>query len=282
MTTSLSAEEVAGAFECEAAVFLGSGTFGETWQICATEVNGIINDYAVKILHPEHFNLRLVNRETEGLRRFDSDDIVRLLDVREVVFATEKRTVLVCEHIDGGSVGQNLAANGLPTIDQTVTFALGLMSTIDQLHSLDVIHRDIKPDNIILRGGDWARPVLIDFGLSRGLTDETFTAYPARVGTVAYMSPEQLRGEKARKASDIWACGVLIYKLLTGNHPYIVTTDGLHIDDLADLVVGDPRPMPEGVPSELESLVNRMLSDHEYQRGSSRRTLSDLEKLTTR
>ncbi|MEX1080132.1 MAG: serine/threonine-protein kinase [Homoserinimonas sp.] len=282
MTTSLSPEEVAAAFECETALFLGSGTFGETWQICGMDVNGIVDDYAVKILHPEHFNLRLVNRETEGLRRFDSDDIVRLLDVRDVVLVAEKRTVLVCEHVDGGSVGQNLAANGLPTTDQTVSFALGLMSTIDKLHSVDVIHRDIKPDNIILRRGDWARPVLIDFGLSRGLTDETFTVYPARVGTVAYMSPEQLRGEKARKASDIWACGVLFYKLLTGNHPYITATDGLHIDDLADLVVGDPRPMAEGVPSELESLVGRMLSDHEYQRGSARRTLSDLEKLATK
>ncbi|WP_280680334.1 hypothetical protein [Cryobacterium sp. CG_9.6] len=85
MTSSLSAEEVATAFACETAVFLGSGSFGETWQICATEVKGIVDDYAVKILHAEHFNLLLVDRETAGLRKFDLDGIVRLLDVRDVV-----------------------------------------------------------------------------------------------------------------------------------------------------------------------------------------------------
>lgn len=279
MTTSLTAEEVAAAFDCESVAFLGSGSFGETWQVCSTDINGVVGDYAVKILHAEQFNLRLVDRETAGLRKFDSDGIVHLMDVRDVAFGNESRTVLVCEHLDGGSVGHNLRESGSPSVQEVILFARGLMRTVDELHSVEVIHRDIKPENIILRDGDWGRPVLIDFGLSRGLVDETFTAYPARVGTVAYMSPEQLRGEKARKASDIWACGVLLYTLLAGKHPYIVTTDGLLIDDLADLVVGAPRPMPEHVPVELEALVTRMLADHEYQRGSARRTLTDLEDL---
>jgi serine/threonine protein kinase len=279
MTTSLTADEVAGAFDCESVEFLGSGSFGETWQICGTEVHGVVGDYAVKILHAEQFNLRLVDRETAGLRKFDSNGIVHLLDVQDVEFGTTSRTVLVCEHLDGGSVGRNVRESGQPSVKDVIAFAGRLMRTVDEIHSADVIHRDIKPENVILRNGDWDQPVLIDFGLSRGLADETLTAYPARVGTVAYMSPEQLRGEKARKASDIWACGVLLYTLLTGKHPYIVTTDGLLIDDLADLVVGAPRPMPEHVPFELEALVSRMLSDHEYQRGSARRTLTDLENL---
>jgi len=282
MTSTLTAEEVAAAFSCEAASFLGDGAFGETWKICDTEVNGVVGDYAVKILHAEQFNLKLVDRETAGLRRFDSDGIVRLLDVRDVVFAAGTRTVLVCEYLHGGSVKQNLDGAGRQAVDDVVAFAVGLMSTVDELHAVEMIHRDIKPANVILRDGDWARPVLIDFGLSRGLSDETFTAYPARVGTVAYMSPEQLRGEKARKASDIWACGVLLYTLLTDKHPYIVTTDGLQLDDLIDLVVGAPRPMPDDVPSALEEMVIRMLSDHEYQRGSSRRALTDLKKLATK
>jgi serine/threonine protein kinase len=282
MTSTLTAEEVATAFSCAAASFLGDGAFGETWKICDTEVDGVVGDYAVKILHAEQFNLKLVDRETAGLRKFDSDGIVRLLDVRDVEFTAGTRTVLVCEYLHGGSVGQNLAGTERPAVDDVVAFAVGLMRTIDELHAVDVIHRDIKPANVILRDGDWAKPVLIDFGLSRGLTDDTFTAYPARVGTLAYMSPEQLRGEKARKGSDIWACGVLLYMLLADKHPYIVNTDGLQIDDLVDLVAGAPRPMPEHVPTALEDLVVRMLSDHGYQRGSSRRTLTDLKKLATK
>ena len=195
MTTTITADEVSAAFGSATVAFLGSGSFGETWQICAMEVNGVTGDYAVKILHADQFNLRLVDRETAGLRKFDSDGIVRLLDVRDVAFEGETRTVLVCEYLEGGSVGYNLQNAAPPTIEEVVAFACGLMGTIDELHSVDVIHRDIKPENVILRDGDWARPVLIDFGLSRGIVDETFTAYPARVGTLAYVARTTPRGE---------------------------------------------------------------------------------------
>lgn len=279
MTASLTPDEIALAMDCAPPSFLGSGTYGETWLLTEFDVDGAIGSYALKALHPQLYNAALVDRETAGLRRFDSDGIVHLHDVREVAFESGARTVLLCEYIEGGSVTAALQARGLPTLEETIGFARALLAIVEDLHEQDQIHRDIKPDNVILRGGDWARPVLIDFGLSRGLSDDTLTAYPALVGTVTYMSPEQLRGEKARKASDIWACGVLLYQLISGRHPYIDDLAGLMIDDLIDLVVGPPRALPDGVPLELDELVTRMLSDHEYQRGSARRSAADLGRI---
>ena len=131
----------------------------------------------------------------------------------------------------------------------------------------------------MLRDGKWSRPVLIDFGLTRPLSGGTMTLYPALVGTIPWMSPEQLQGERARKAGDIWACGVILYQMLTGMHPFFHGIDirNMEAEELVDLVSVPAPDLPTSVPDDLASLVKRLLiPDPPNQRGSAKRALRDL------
>jgi len=279
MTARLLSTDVADAFSSTTVELLGHGRFGETWKVTAEGNDGSSETVAVKILHEEEFDLRLVKRETDGLRRFSSASIVKLIDTKKVSIAGSERTVLVCEYIDGGNVSSNIDQSGYPSQDQILEFAFGLLGAVAQLHEAEMVHRDIKLDNIILRGGNWAAPVLIDFGLSKSLTDESYTNYPSQVGTYSYMSPEQLNGDRAKKASDLWACGIILYRLVTGEHPYFQTMAGLLPADLADLTSGPPPALPDGTYPLIEVLVDRLLSQAPYLRGSARRATKDLRKV---
>jgi serine/threonine protein kinase len=275
---SLSADYVSEAFSAAEVSFLGEGTFGETWKVCGITADDITGDFAVKILRPRTFDARLLEREVQGLARITSSGIVRLHEVREVKFTGGMRICLVCELVPGGDVAIN-SRHALPQPSQVAEFGFRLLSSVAKLHAVEVIHRDIKAENIILRHANWADPVLIDFGLSKGLGDQTHTVYPARVGTYTYMSPEQLRGERARKASDLWACGIVLYQLLANRHPYFESFQGLHVEDLADLVDGPPPALPEPTLPDLEEMVVRLLSQDAYKRGSAYRAASDLREM---
>lgn len=273
---TLSAEDVAEAFDAPTAVYLGSGTFGETWKV-ECELEGERADFAVKLLRPEYFRAHLVAREVNGLREFDDPGIVKLRTVREVEIGETVHTALLCEYIAGGDVSANLRSR-VPSHAEVVAFARALMAAVAVVHGADRVHRDLKLENIILRDGDWARPVLIDFGLSKGAGDATQTAYPALVGSRPFMSPEQLAGERARKQSDLWACGVIIYFVLAMRHPFIDDFRGLSEDDIADLVAGPPRPLPKESPAALADVVYRLLSEEPFARGTAKRAAKDIRK----
>lgn len=269
---------IAEAFGAESAGFLGTGSFGETW--CVRGMDGATENYAVKVLKPEFFHAERVQREIRGLQRFDHEGIVHLYEVRIVTLGDELRTALICEYIEGGSVDDALKRGRRPTKKEAKKFARGLLAAVAELHATETIHRDIKPANIMLRDGDWARPVLIDFGLARSISDKTLTRYPTKLGTLLWMSPEQLSAERARKASDVWACGIVLYQLLSGDHPFVnmAELDQLDEDELYDLFTVPPKPLPEGVSKSLEGLVTRFLTAEPlYARGTAKRAVTDLK-----
>ncbi|WP_291057834.1 serine/threonine-protein kinase [Herbiconiux sp.] len=272
---SLTEQDVLDAIGGLHAEFLGIGSFGETWSIAGLE--GVPDPSAAKILHEGSFNPRRLKRETDALERLDSAGIVDLYEVRVVTLGGIDRTVLICELIPGMDVEDKLAIDGRPNYAHVRKFAMGLLIAVRDMHDADTWHRDIKPANILLRDGRWKSPVLIDFGLSRAVTDATMTAYPQRVGTLRYMAPEALRGEPARKLADLWSCGVILYELIAGTHPFISSFVGLAPDDVVDEVVGDPRPLPGDVPDDLRELVLRLLSQSPHLRGSARRAIETLK-----
>lgn len=271
-------EDVRSALRAAEAQFLGSGTFGETWQV--RDPLGRNGQFALKLLRPEHFDHRLLQREVESLDQFDHPGIVKLHDVGTVELKGEKRYALMCEYIAGGSVGQVLRAGRQPSPQDVEAFALSLLRAVSELHSKEKIHRDIKPDNIMLRDGCWSTPVLIDFGLSRSVSGGTMTVYPAKVGSLPWMSPEQLQGKKARKAADLWACGVILYELLAGRHPFFGSLNlrDLDEDEIFDLVSVAPAGLHANVPTPLAVVVQRLVNPEAAGlRGSAQRAVRELE-----
>lgn len=268
-----SAAEVAAAFGCASAAPLGTGSFGETWRISQT---GSVDRAAKLILEPAYPKAYL-DREAEGLRRANSRYVVNLLEVQQVHVAGHDRPALVFEYIDGGAVAGHLQLGVPVPPDDVRRFAQGLLAGVAELHDQQTVHRDIKPDNIALRGGDWTQPVLLDLGLAKMLDEASITAYPAIMGTVAFMAPEQLKGERARQMADMFAVGVVLHIMLAGAHPFY----GLRaqaVDDLEAirLIEAGPKPLPTTTPPDLAAVVTRLLSAAAYKRGRAERALRDL------
>lgn len=269
----LDGAEVSAAFSATGARPLGRGAFGETWRLDLSDGTR----RAVKVLlNPDYSKARL-EREVEGLRRASSVYVVDLLDAVAVHVGGHERAALVFEYIAGGDVASHLAV-GVRLAPATVTtFAQGLFVGLAALHRQDTIHRDIKPENIAIRDGDWARPVLLDLGLARVLDRASITAYPSLIGTAPYMAPEQLRLERARKAADVFAAGVVLHLMLAGEHPFYAGQPGsITLSEAIKLIEAGPAALPVDVPEPLAKIVRRLLSVDEADRGSARRARRDL------
>jgi serine/threonine protein kinase len=271
---TLDAGEVATVLMASSVRYLGSGSFGETWAF--TTAAG--TRAAKFLLDPASTSIQIM-REVEGLTRVSSANVVRLLEVNRVSLAAPvgPRVALIFEYIDGGDVAGLVHAGRWPQPAEASAFAEGALRGLAALHAREVVHRDVKPENLMLRGGDWARPVLLDLGLGRLLDASTLTIYPAMVGTAPFMAPEIIEGRAARKGSDLWSLGVVLYLLLTGNHPFLPDpAEALDPAEMYDRLVAGPPALPAGVPEPLATLVTRFLSAASYQRGSAARALADL------
>lgn len=144
----------------------------------------------------------------------------------------------------------------------------GVCSTLAHLHPKGLIHRDLKPNNILIKpGGD---PVLVDFGLSANfggtINREVLETNPTMAGTVPYMAPEQIRGELVDARADLYALGCIIYELVTGNPPFAGSS---MLETLSRHLTETPRPPSEivsEIPSELETIILRLLSKRSQER----------------
>jgi len=271
----LDAGEVAAAFCVQAATPLGRGAFGETWRL---DLGDGSYTAAKVIMSPTYSRARL-DREVEGLRRADSPHVVKLIDTASIDVGGATRAALVFEFVPGGDATTRLTPGAQVDPGDVVRFGSGIMAGLATLHSVDTVHRDIKPANIAVRNGDWGQPVLLDLGLARVLDRESITSYPALMGTVPFMAPEQLRQERARKAADIFAVGVVLHLMLAGTHPFYEGHDTLTFTEAISLINAGPASLPEHVSADLAALVRRFLLPDESERGSARRACRDLAHL---
>src|ERR1700756_638757 len=192
---------------------------------------------------------------------------------------------LVTEYIPGVTLDAKLAAGPLPE-KQVLNLGAQLAEGLEAAHSQNFVHRDLKPGNLRLTPDN--RLKILDFGLARLIapvsqTAATKTAGDAdrMMGTLAYMSPEQLRGEKVDLRSDIWAVGVILYECVTGARPF---PDG-HVPQLIDSIMREqPRPPSAShrhISYGLDSVILKCLEkdvEHRYQ--SVREVLVDLRRLS--
>jgi serine/threonine-protein kinase len=152
-------------------------------------------------------------RESRALRRLDHPNIVQVLDTGE----HEGTPYIVFDFVPGGSLGDRIAQEPL-TDGEALAVLDGIAKGLDYAHRLNIVHRDVKPANVLM---DLAgSPVIVDFGLARLLEQPSATATGLFAGTPAYMSPEQAEGKAIGPATDQYSLAALAYELLTGQVPF--------------------------------------------------------------
>jgi serine/threonine protein kinase len=255
--------------------FLGRGSFGETYRAVRDD-----DEYCLKVVFypdmPEH----LWEREIAALRRVDHPNVVGFRASGRAEIQGKPYPYLECDYINGGTILQRLD-QGRPTTTPSETRGLltGLLAGVSEIHDLGILHRDIKPANTGLRDGDWGQPVLLDFGLARVLDMSSHTEYPARIGTETYMAPEQLRGQQARRRSDMFSLAVVVYEAGTGRHPFF--QPGMSVQSLHDRIQSqppeDPRHVGDAFDDQTAEVLLRLLSYRAYERLGITEAFRDLE-----
>ncbi|HKZ82264.1 MAG TPA: ABC transporter substrate-binding protein [Anaerolineae bacterium] len=233
---------------------------------------GLDRYIAVKVLHP-HLSedpdfITRFRREAKSVADLRHPHIVQVFDFD----IQGENYYMVMEYVEGGKtlkqMLQELAAKGerLP-LDRTLDVVASLADALAYAHGLGMIHRDIKPANVLLPSLE--RPVLSDFGIARLIGETGLTGSGVMIGTPAYMSPEQGRGERGEARSDIYALGIVLYEMLTGRPPYDADTPyAVILKHINDPLV-PPRAVIGALPEAVERIVLRCLAKNPEDRFAS-------------
>ncbi len=216
---------------------------------------------AIKILYPhltsdEGFVARF-RREAQAAAALDHPHIIRVLD-----HGTDgEMSYLVMELVDGPSLKTVLEQREEPLDPQeAVSLVATLADALEHAHRQGVVHRDVKPSNVLLREGRLDSPVLTDFGVARMVEATVDTAAGTTLGTPAYMAPEQGEGKSGDARSDIYALGVILYELLTGRPPFEAESPYAVILRHIHTPPPPPRRLRPALPRTLEAATLRALA----------------------
>jgi serine/threonine-protein kinase len=186
-------------------------------------------------------------READTAQRLEHPHIIRILDVG----SSRGRHYIVMELVRGGSLRRMLERETTPP-GKVLSVLAEVATALAFAHDLGVVHRDVKPENVLLtRAG---RAKVADFGLARAIDQSSLTTEGRIVGTAIYMSPEQVRGQRATAASDVYAMGVMLYEAITGGRPFNADSQLGYLYQHAE--VAPPRPVIRGrYPASLAALA---------------------------
>lgn len=198
--------------------------------------------------------------EGETLRQLNHPNIVKMLG------ADEHKGVnyLVMEYIGGGSLRDVLDKEHKLSIQRALYIALDVADALTRAHRLQVLHRDIKPGNVLI--ADDGTPRLTDFGMARVSGEPQITQDGAIVGTMAYLAPEAFQGETVDERTDIWAFGVMLWEMLAGERPFPQEMPAPLIQAIVTQPLPDLEEMRPDLPSALVDLIYRMLDKNRHSR----------------
>ncbi len=261
----LSAGKKLGPYEIVAA--LGAGGMGEVYRARDTKLH---RDVAIKVLLPTVANdpdrLARFSREAQVLASLNHPNIAHIHGLEE----TDGVTALVLELVEGEDLAQRLARGAIP-LDEALPIAKQIADALEAAHEQGIIHRDLKPANIKVRADGTVK--VLDFGLAKAvdpagvssanaMNSPTLSMHATQagiiLGTAAYMSPEQARGKVVDRRADIWAFGVVVYEMLSGQRAF----DGDTITDvIAAVVTREPTwaALPADTPVAIGRLLRRCL-----------------------
>jgi eukaryotic-like serine/threonine-protein kinase len=268
---------------------IGAGGMGEVYRARDTRLQ---RDVAIKVLPSrlgsEPALRERFEREARAVAALNHPHICTLYDVGH----QDGTDFLVMEYLDGETLAAELAKGAVP-IDRALTLAIQITDALDQAHRAGIVHRDLKPGNIMLarRGGPSGPPeaVLLDFGLAKvtpaavaasglsmaptGVTP--VTAQGTILGTLQYMSPEQLEGQDADARTDIFACGAVLYEMLSGKKAFEGKTQASLIAAILEREPPPLTPIQPLTPPALDRVVRKCLAKSPDNRWQTARDLLD-------
>lgn len=243
--------------------------------------------FALKFLHTKFGARRETvsrfRREAIAAGSLESDNIAAAVDLG---VATDGIPFIVMEYLEGIDLSRLLARVGPLPVERATEIVLQACRGVQAAHARDVIHRDLKPKNLVLcrrgEGTDWVK--VVDFGLAKLLSEneqDTVTGSGGILGTAAYMSPEQARGDAAvDHRTDIYSLGAILYELLSGRVPHPGDSYNAVIHHI---LTQAPQPLPASVPEKLGAVIERALSFDARERQPSARALAaELEPFAQR
>ncbi|HET9531412.1 MAG TPA: protein kinase, partial [Blastocatellia bacterium] len=215
-------------------------------------------EVAIKVLRPEYASQpELVERfrsEAVTLAKLNHPNIATL----HGFFRQGNDFFMVMEFLRGEPLDSIIERSGAMPVDRAVTLFCHALEGIGHAHSLGIIHRDIKPANIMLT--DKGVVKVMDFGIARVLGTARMTRQGSIVGTIAYMSPEQIQGFESDARADIYSLGILLYEMLTGRVPFINDTEfSLMMAQIQEMPT-PPRTFAPHIPPAIEQAIMRSLN----------------------
>jgi serine/threonine protein kinase len=197
------------------------------------------------------FRRRFV-REARTVARLTHPNVVRIYDVGEV----EGRPYFVMELVEGETLANRLRRHGRLPVDEAVRIAIAVCGGLEHAHRAGLVHRDVKPHNLLLTPDGGVK--IVDFGIARSLDATAITESGSIVGTAAYLAPEQACGVELTPATDVYALGVVLYEMVAGHTPFDVET-------LAQVLHAGRRVPPVSTiaaeaPATLDDIVRKCLA----------------------
>ncbi|HUS12257.1 MAG TPA: protein kinase [Pyrinomonadaceae bacterium] len=264
---------------------LGAGGMGEVYLALDTKLDRKV---AIKVLAPdfiaeENLKKRLV-REARAAAKLDHPNICAIYDVNEA----DSLTFIVMQYIDGEMLAEKMERKPLG-VSRSLAIAEQAAEGLAEAHAHGIVHRDIKPHNIMITPRGQLK--ILDFGLAKQMSSIDTVDHEAAtaqllskpglvVGTMPYMSPEQVKGEPLDASSDIFSLGVTLYEMLAGKHPF---KDKSAAVTMSRILLGEPIPTEQfqtQVSPELQTLLSKMLSKDKAERyQSAQEFLTDLRQL---
>src|SRR5215203_5907919 len=250
---------------------LGGGGMAQVY-LTRDEVLG--RDVALKVLRAQYTDdegfVERFRREAKNAAALNHPTIVQVYDQGR----TEDGTYYIAmEYVPGGTLAQRIKQGGPMGPAEAAGVASRLAEALAVAHERGIIHRDIKPQNVLLTASGDAK--VADLGIARAASSKTMTETSLIFGTASYMSPEQAKGERVGPQSDLYSLGVVLYQMLTGELPYTadnpLATAMKHVDEAPR----HPREANPAVPEELDALTAKLLAKDPADRYASAAELAE-------
>ena len=233
---------------------LGRGGMGTVYKAVDETLN---REVAIKVLNADLF-------ETDGGKRFRTEAVTlaklnhpRIARVYELTRDGEN-LLLVMEYVPGETFEHLIAGTGALSIDRAVTLAANVLDALQHAHQAGVVHRDLKPANVMVTPSGDVK--VMDFGIARVQGSEHLTSSGYMMGTPAYMAPEQVRGDDVDARTDVYAMGVVLYRMVTGQLPFKADTAVAMIQKQLNDAPTPSRQFRADIPDWLDDVLRRALA----------------------